>query len=277
MPTLFYTLAPLFLFLHHHRHPVTHHCIHHHIENGGGYWVSLCHSPSLLECCPIIPARPCYHFQPTQVCLEDPACLGSHAVAFQDLKAPEPFHAIIRLVQVQVDHVQDLLPQTCLLLNQFGLKGGGTCAATRPKSVEEVVEGYGGCEPLRHYLSHHLHKANVTVVFFPLGDQDHLLPRVILRKPPLPKCRPSELHHPLPIGSLRRRLLPAILCPPPPFCRVVLLSSLPSVFPVWPPPPLLTSFSPPLSTLSGAWPASWKAPRSSVCGVLSPPTQYRPT
>ena len=50
-------------------------------------------------------------------------------------------------MKVQEDHVQDFLPQGCKLLKNLGLKGGGTCAATHPKYVEEVVEGDGGCEP----------------------------------------------------------------------------------------------------------------------------------
>ena len=36
MPILLSTLTPLFCALHHNRHPVMHHRIHHHIENGGG-------------------------------------------------------------------------------------------------------------------------------------------------------------------------------------------------------------------------------------------------
>ena len=53
-------------------------------------------------------------------------------------------------------------------MNQFGLEGGSTCAATCPKSVEEAVEGDGVCEPatlnFRHYLLHHLHESNAMVV-----------------------------------------------------------------------------------------------------------------
>ena len=52
----------------------------------------------------------------------------------------------MRLVQVQEDHVQDLLPQGRKLLKQLGLKGGGACTATCPEPMEEVVVGDGGCE-----------------------------------------------------------------------------------------------------------------------------------
>ena len=72
--------------------------------------------------------------------------MGAHAVASQDIKEPVPVQCIISLVQVQEDPVQDLLSQGCQLLKQFGLKGAGTCAVNRPKSLEEVVEGDGGCE-----------------------------------------------------------------------------------------------------------------------------------
>ena len=87
-------------------------------------------------------------------------------------------------MQIQKYHVQDILPQGHYLLKQIGLEGGGTCAATRPETMEEVVEGDGGREPdilnRRHYLPHHLHKANLPVVRLPLGNQDHSLPRGLL-------------------------------------------------------------------------------------------------
>ena len=49
----------------------------------------------------------------------------------------------MQLVQVQEDHVQDLLPQGRYLLKQLGLEGDDTCATTRPKYMEEVMEGDG--------------------------------------------------------------------------------------------------------------------------------------
>ena len=45
------------------------------------------------------------------------------------------FQGVVRLVQVQEDHVQDLIPQGCKLLKQLGLEGGSTRAATRLKSM----------------------------------------------------------------------------------------------------------------------------------------------
>ena len=59
---------------------------------------------------------------------------------------PGPVQSVIHLAQVQEDHVQDLLPQGLYLLEQLGLESGGTCAATHPETVEDVVVGDGGCE-----------------------------------------------------------------------------------------------------------------------------------
>ena len=113
MPTLMSTLAPLFRSLHHHIQPVLHHRIHNHIECGWGERISLRHSSVPLKRRPVIAARPCHHSQPPPICLENPTGSGSHAVTFQDLKAPGPVQCITRLVQVQEYHVQDLPPQGC--------------------------------------------------------------------------------------------------------------------------------------------------------------------
>ena len=79
--------------------------------------------------------------------MEDPPDSGAHAIPLQDIQAPRPAQRVISLVQVQEYYIQDLLPQGHQLLNHIGLGGGSTYDATRPKSVEEVVEGDGFCEP----------------------------------------------------------------------------------------------------------------------------------
>ena len=101
-------------------------------------------------------------------------------------------------------------------MDQLGLKGDGTCAATCPKFVEEVVEGYGGCESkikhFRHYLAHHLHETNTMVVLFSLGNQYHRLSCGLLCQSPLPERRLHEFRHHLPVGFLRKfRRSPALL------------------------------------------------------------------
>ena len=104
-------LSLLLRALYHHLHTVLHHHIHHHIEHGGGDQISLCHSTSSLKRHPVIDARLCHHFQLPPIRPEEPKGLGAHAVTFQDMKAPGPVQGVIRLVQVQEDHLQDLLPQ----------------------------------------------------------------------------------------------------------------------------------------------------------------------
>ena len=46
-------------------------------------------------------------------------------------------------MQVQKDCVKDLLPHGRLLLEQFGLKGGGACTMTRLESMEGSMEVNG--------------------------------------------------------------------------------------------------------------------------------------
>ena len=132
MPTIFSTPALLLCALYHHHHPVSNHCIHHHIEYSGGERISLNHSTISLKCLPVVAACPCHHCQPPTIRLKEPIGLGAQAVTIQDLNAPGPLQGVVRLVQVQGDHVQDLLPQ---LLKHLGLEDGGTYAATRPKYV----------------------------------------------------------------------------------------------------------------------------------------------
>ena len=62
-PTPFYALSPLSLSLHHHRHPVSHHRIHHHIEYGVGDRISLSHSSIPLKN-RLVMLWPCHHCQP---------------------------------------------------------------------------------------------------------------------------------------------------------------------------------------------------------------------
>ena len=81
------------------------------IEYCGGERISLRHSSIPLKSCPVITARPCHHCQQPPINPEDPTSLGTHAVALQDIKAPGPVQGVIRLVQVQEDHVQDIIPQ----------------------------------------------------------------------------------------------------------------------------------------------------------------------
>ena len=54
------------------------------------------------------------------------------------------FHDVFHVFQE--DHVEDLLPHGCKLLDKLGLEGGGPCAAICPESMEDVVVGDGGCE-----------------------------------------------------------------------------------------------------------------------------------
>ena len=58
-------------------------------------------------------------------------CWGRR-VALQDIQAPVPVQSFIRFSQVQEDHVEDLLPHGCKLLNQLSFKGGGPHVATYP-------------------------------------------------------------------------------------------------------------------------------------------------
>ena len=127
--------------------PVTNHCIHHHMEYGGGQRVPLCHPPKTHKLLPVVASRSCNHPQPISVRTEDAARSRSHAASLQDFQAYVPVQVIIRLVRVQKYHIQDLLPHGRYLMKQFGLKSGNTCAKTCLEFMEEVVVGNGGCEP----------------------------------------------------------------------------------------------------------------------------------
>ena len=98
MSTLLSTITPLFRALHHHRHPEPHHRIHHHIEYGGGEWISLRHSSISLKCCPVIATRPCHRRQPPPISPEDQTGSGAHAVTFQDIKAPGTVQGVTQSV-----------------------------------------------------------------------------------------------------------------------------------------------------------------------------------
>ena len=98
------------LSLYHHRYPVSDHCVHHHIEYGGGQRVPLRHSPESLERRPVVAPCARYHPQPIPVYPEDVAVSRPHAISLQDFQAYVPVQGVIRLVKVQKDHVQDLLP-----------------------------------------------------------------------------------------------------------------------------------------------------------------------
>ena len=111
VPTLLSTLAPLLHALYRHRHLVSYHRIHHHIKYGGGEQISLYHTPRSMKHNPIVSACLCFHFQPPPIRLEEPPGSGAHAVPFQDLQSLVPVQSVIHLVQVQEDHVQDLLLQ----------------------------------------------------------------------------------------------------------------------------------------------------------------------
>ena len=57
---------------------------------------------------------------------------GPHVISLQDIQAPGPVQDIIHLVQVQEYFVDLLIPHVYYLLEQFDLKVGGPCTATRP-------------------------------------------------------------------------------------------------------------------------------------------------
>ena len=111
VPSLLSTITPLLLSLYHNHQPALYHLIHHHIEYGGGERISLCYSTLSPKLLPVVSARHCYHRQPPLICLEEPMGPGAHTVTFQDIQAPEPIQCVIRLVQFQEDHLQDLLTQ----------------------------------------------------------------------------------------------------------------------------------------------------------------------
>ena len=111
VPNLLPTLALILRSLYHHRHPVSHHRIHHHIKSGGGERISLCFSALSPKRRPVVSACLCYHCQLPPICLEEPTVPGDHAVTFQYIRTPGPVQVVISLVQVQEDHLQDLLLQ----------------------------------------------------------------------------------------------------------------------------------------------------------------------
>ena len=84
-----------------------------------------------------------------------------------------------------------------------------------------------------------------------------------LDPPPSPNWKPPQASY---LWSL-----------PPPPSRQVLTLSLPSEFLGLPPPPHSTSFLPPLTTLSGAWPSSLRDPQICDFVVVSPPTWSIPS
>ena len=90
--------------------------------------------------------------------------------------------------------------------------------------MENIVEGDGGCEPEIknhcHYLPHNLHKAYVTLIYYPLRYQYHRLQSGFLYQPPLPEFRPYQGHHLIPVCqlNLRRPCCPLSLRLPPCSC-----------------------------------------------------------
>ena len=104
---------------------VTHHCVHHHIEYGGGWKVPLYHPPKSLEIRLLVSTRARHHFQPVPIGVGDVKIPRYQSVTLQDIQESIPFFGVIGLVLVKKYHIQDLLPHGHLLLNNFGLKGGG--------------------------------------------------------------------------------------------------------------------------------------------------------
>ena len=84
--------------------------------------------------------------QPLSIPADEVEGPGIYAIHLQYLQAPEPEQGAIGLVQVQEDHLEDLLPHERCLLEQFDLKGGGPCSSTQPETMKGIVVGYGGCE-----------------------------------------------------------------------------------------------------------------------------------
>ena len=81
VPALLSVPALLVHAFHHILDPVSHHRIHHHIEDGEGKRVPLRHPPEALENLPIVPPRLCYHPQPTPVYQDETASSRTHAAS----------------------------------------------------------------------------------------------------------------------------------------------------------------------------------------------------
>ena len=75
--------------------------------------------------------------------------------------------------------------------------------------MEDVITIKNSC----HYLPHHLHEANVTVVIFFLGTMTIACHVASSASCPSPKDLMDQIHHPTPIGSLRMGLLSDLLRP----------------------------------------------------------------
>ena len=98
----------------------------------------------------------------------------TQSVSLRYFQASSPVQVFIRILQFQKYCIQDLLPYSHYLMEQFVLKGGGPSAATCPETTEDVVEVNGDGEAEtdndRHQLPHHLCQANSMVFSSPLGN-----------------------------------------------------------------------------------------------------------
>ena len=108
--------------------------------------VVLCHTSFPFKHRAVITPRSGHHGQAASVGIQQPPGVRDNAAALQDLQAPGPVQSVVHFIQVQEDHVEDLLPHGRKLLKQLGLEGGGFRAATFPEAMEGVVGGDGGCE-----------------------------------------------------------------------------------------------------------------------------------
>ena len=117
--------------------------------------------PETLECCHVLPSCTSCHTKPDPVLTKDASAPSYHAITLQDLQAYVPVQGLVCIFQFQKYCALDLFPRGRYLLKKFGLKGSGTRAVTHLKTMEDFVEGNGGCEAaienFRHYLPHHLH------------------------------------------------------------------------------------------------------------------------
>ena len=88
----------------------------------------------------MIPVRP-----------QEPERPGSHAVSFQDTKAPVPVQGAIRLLEVQEYGTKDCIPDLRQIFYNISLEDGSTCNMSRRENMQGFMVSDRRVQPPVHY------------------------------------------------------------------------------------------------------------------------------
>ena len=77
------------------------HYFHHHIEDGGLLWITLCDASLSAEGFSVVPSCPGHHIYLIPIPAREAEVPGTHAIYLRDVHAPGPVQGIVCLVQFQ--------------------------------------------------------------------------------------------------------------------------------------------------------------------------------